>query len=75
MKRSSLLRKTLEEFERGFLQAELDRRAWNRTRAARELGISYRALLYKIKRLDLVPPPDADLNCETLLSSPCPSHA
>ena len=36
--------------ERGFIELALAAAKWNRTVAARELGISYRGLLYKIKK-------------------------
>jgi DNA-binding NtrC family response regulator len=56
MKPSSLLRQSLEAFERAFLQSALTRHAWNRTQTARELGVSYRGLAYKIERFHLAPP-------------------
>lgn len=56
MTRPSLLRQSLEDFERHFLQDELERHGWNRAATARDLGICYRALLYKIDRLGLTPP-------------------
>lgn len=56
MTRPSLLRQSLEDFERRFLQDELERHGWNRAGTARDLGICYRALLYKIDRLGLTPP-------------------
>lgn len=56
MKRPSLLRESLEDFERNYLSDVLKRNHWNRSAGARELGISYRSLLYKIERFHLVPP-------------------
>jgi DNA-binding NtrC family response regulator len=56
MKRTCLFRLNVEEFERRYLKGELERHNWNRTQTARELGLSYRGLLYKIDRLQLVPP-------------------
>ena len=56
MQRTSLLSLCVEEFERKFLLAELIRNGWNRKRTARELGISYRAIFYKIERFQLEPP-------------------
>jgi len=41
------------EAERGLILRTLERTRWNRKRAARELQISYKALLYKLKQLDL----------------------
>ena len=35
--------------ERQMIQKALERTAWNRKKAAKELGVSYRSLLYKIK--------------------------
>jgi len=39
--------------EREMILNQLERTHWNRKRAARELQISYKALLYKLKQLDL----------------------
>jgi len=44
---------SLEEAQRGLIAAALDRNGGNRTHAARELGISRRTLLYKIKEYGL----------------------
>lgn len=49
-------RRSVEEFERRYLLGELERNGWNRTRTARDLGLSYRALLYKIERFQLIAP-------------------
>ena len=56
MSRTSLFAENMRELERRYLLSELRRHAWNRTQTARELGLSYRGLLYKISRLGLVPP-------------------
>jgi two-component system response regulator AtoC len=39
--------------ERGMILESLERNHWNRTRTARDLQISYKALLYKLKQLGL----------------------
>jgi two-component system, NtrC family, response regulator AtoC len=39
--------------ERELILKQLERTRWNRKKAARELQISYKALLYKLKQLDL----------------------
>jgi two-component system response regulator AtoC len=39
--------------ERSMILEQLERTHWNRKRAARELQISYKALLYKLKQLNL----------------------
>jgi len=53
-------RRAAQDAERRAILRTLARTSWNRKRAARELGVSYRALLYKIKdytiRPDAVPP-------------------
>lgn len=59
MPRISLLSECVDDFERKFILAELLRNAWNRAKTARELGISYRGLLYKIERFGLQPPAQA----------------
>jgi DNA-binding NtrC family response regulator len=56
MQRSSLFRMNVLEFERRYLLGELTRHHWNRTKTARELGLSYRSLLYKIAQHRLSPP-------------------
>jgi two-component system, NtrC family, response regulator AtoC len=59
VKATSLLRSAVDEFERRYLLQELLRNRWNRAKTARDLGISYRTLLYKIERFRLAAP-DAD---------------
>lgn len=51
----SLLWKALAEFEALFLFDALNRRDWNKTKTAKELGISYRSLYGKIKRFNVTP--------------------
>jgi two-component system response regulator PilR (NtrC family) len=43
----------LEEVERNLILSALDVTGWNRTAAARQLGISFRALRYKLEKLNL----------------------
>jgi two-component system response regulator AtoC len=52
----SLVRNLKGEAERGAIASTLEKTHWNRKAAARELGISYRSLLYKIHDYQLVPP-------------------
>jgi DNA-binding NtrC family response regulator len=40
--------------ERQLILESLERNRWNRKRSARELQISYKAFLYKLKQFDLV---------------------
>ena len=49
----SPLREKVGDVERGAIIAALDAAAWNQSRAARELGISRRALIYKMERYGL----------------------
>jgi len=44
-----IARKAAQEAERALIQRMLTRTCWNRKEAAEILGISYKALLYKIK--------------------------
>jgi two-component system, NtrC family, response regulator AtoC len=46
--------------ERALILSQLERTHWNRKRAARELQISYKALLYKLKQLGLDNPTGLD---------------
>lgn len=64
MSRTSLFHLSVQEFERRYLLSELKKHGWNRTQTARELGLSYRALRYKIIRL-AIPAPDKE-NYESL---------
>jgi len=41
-----------KEAERGLIMQALERTRWNRKRAAQELQISYKSLLYKIKQIE-----------------------
>jgi transcriptional regulator with GAF, ATPase, and Fis domain len=50
-----LTRRVVAEAERRAILETLRRTSWNRKRAARELRVSYRALLYKIKDYTLRP--------------------
>jgi len=50
------LRVYRDEAEVYAISSALTRTGWNRKRAARLLSISYRGLLYKIRRHNLVPP-------------------
>ena len=43
----------LESIERDLITQALDATRWNKTAAAKELGITFRALRYKLKKLDL----------------------
>ncbi len=52
-------RNAVKHAERRMILQALNRTAWNRKRAARELGVSYRSLLYKIKDYTLRPDPPA----------------
>ena len=52
-------RQAVQDAERRAILKTLTRTSWNRKRAARALGVSYRALLYKIK--DYTIRPDAGL--------------
>lgn len=46
-------REASRQAERALILSQLERTHWNRKRAARELQISYKALLYKLKQLGL----------------------
>ena len=48
-------RRAAQDAERRVILRTLTRTLWNRKRAARELGVSYRALLYKIKDYTIRP--------------------
>jgi len=61
-------RKAVQQLERKIILSALEANRWNRKRAASDLRISYRALLYKIRQAGLppkrsssvvTPPPDA----------------
>ena len=43
----------LEEQERAIIEKALNETRWNKTAAAKRLGITFRALRYKLKKLDL----------------------
>ena len=53
-------RLAVEKAERAAILESLERHDWNRRRAARELKMSYRSLLYKIKDYTLTPRSGAD---------------
>ncbi len=47
------LEEYLEDIERQLITRALDATRWNKTAAAKELGITFRALRYKLKKLEL----------------------
>jgi two-component system response regulator AtoC len=51
----SLVRHAKGEAERGAIARALEETHWNRKAAARQLSMSYRALLYKIQEYQLIP--------------------
>jgi two-component system response regulator AtoC len=51
-------REASRNVERELILSSLERTHWNRKRTARELQISYKALLYKLKQLDIDAGPD-----------------
>ena len=50
------LRVFRDEAEMNAISSALHKTGWNRKRAARLLSISYRGLLYKIRRHNIAPP-------------------
>jgi two-component system response regulator AtoC len=46
---------TTNRIEKEFISYVLEKTIWNRTKAAKILDVSYKALLYKIKDLDIEP--------------------
>jgi DNA-binding NtrC family response regulator len=54
---TSPLREKVGDVERGAIISALETAGWNQSRAARELGISRRALIYKMERYGLKPRP------------------
>lgn len=53
---ASFLKKQLDAFERTRILEVLESCGWNKTLAARELGISRRTMFYKLSRMGLAPP-------------------
>ena len=66
-------REAVHEFERKIIMNVLEANRWNRKRTASALKISYRALLYKIRRAGL--PPKRGLNIKHVKSAPPPVSA
>ena len=54
------VRGQLAEVERGAIVAALEAESGNQTRAARRLGLSRRALIYKMEKYGLKPPPNRE---------------
>ena len=54
------MRGHLAEVERAAIVAALDAEDRNQTRAARRLGLSRRALIYKMEKYGLKPPPQRE---------------
>jgi DNA-binding NtrC family response regulator len=52
-------KKAMDQVEREVISYVLQKTAWNRSKATKILKISYKTLLYKIKDLGILPPPDA----------------
>ena len=62
-------RTAAQQAERQAILGTLTRMAWNRKKTARELQVSYRSLLYKIKDYTLSPAPVSENREEQLISS------
>ena len=43
----------LENIERKAIEEALEQTRWNKTKAAEKLGITFRALRYRLKKLDM----------------------
>ena len=43
----------IEQLERAAIQKALEENRWNKTRTAAQLGITFRALRYKLKKLGM----------------------
>jgi len=52
-RRSIDLESYLESIERRTIEKALEQTRWNKTAAARKLGVSFRALRYKLKKLGM----------------------
>jgi two-component system response regulator PilR (NtrC family) len=51
--RSVPLDRYMEDMERQVILEALEQTRWNRTAAARQLGLTFRSLRYRLKRLGL----------------------
>jgi two-component system response regulator PilR (NtrC family) len=47
------LEEFLEDIERREIESALQKTKWNRTAAAKELGMSFRSMRYRLKKLGL----------------------
>ena len=50
---SASLEDYLEDIERKAITEALENNRWNKTAAAKQLGMSFRSLRYRLKKLDL----------------------
>lgn len=50
---SSALPSYIEQLERAAIQKALEENRWNKTKTAAQLGITFRALRYKLKKLGM----------------------
>lgn len=67
-----MTRQATQDLERRVILRVLEANGWNRKRAARELNISYRALLYKIHQAGL-PPKRNDARSRPMVDSAAPA--
>ncbi len=51
--REAALEGFLEDIERKVISAALEESRWNRTATAKQLGVSFRSLRYRLKKLGL----------------------
>ena len=65
-----MTRQATQELERKVILTALETNNWNRKRAARDLNISYRALLYKIRQAGLAPKRSGELPQESAGTAP-----
>jgi DNA-binding NtrC family response regulator len=62
---------SVEELERSMVLSTLEKCAWNRSKAARRLGVTYRVLAYKMLNLGIkVPAPETSASGEGSTSRP-----
>ncbi|RBK60158.1 helix-turn-helix domain-containing protein, partial [Xanthomonas oryzae] len=50
---SAALPSYIEQLERAAIQKALEENRWNKTKTAAQLGITFRALRYKLKKLGM----------------------
>jgi two-component system response regulator AtoC len=71
LRKSQSFDEAVEDFERSVLAHALEQTDWNQTSAAKMLGMSFRAIRYRVKKYGLKSPAECEAQAPVELAAPC----